>query len=60
MAKIALKGKMFHLPYPTTLVGAKDKGKPNYLAIGYCGIKRVNIESGPPPHGAVGYYSVTA
>ena len=37
MAKIALKGKMFHLPYPTTLVGAKVNDKPTYLAIGYCG-----------------------
>lgn len=38
MGKIALKEKLYHLPYPTTLVGALVNGKPNYLAIGFCGV----------------------
>lgn len=38
MEKLKLGAKTFLYPMPTTLVGANVNGKPNYLAIAYCGI----------------------
>jgi flavin reductase (DIM6/NTAB) family NADH-FMN oxidoreductase RutF len=38
MEKIPIGAKTFLYPNPTTLVGANVRGKPNFLAIGYCGI----------------------
>lgn len=42
MEKIAIGAKTFLYPMPTTLVGAKVGGKPNYLAVAYCGIVQHN------------------
>jgi flavin reductase (DIM6/NTAB) family NADH-FMN oxidoreductase RutF len=38
MEKIAIGAKTFLYPMPTTLVGANVRGKPNFLAVAYCGI----------------------
>ena len=44
MDKIKIEPRTFLYPMPTTLVGANVKGKPNYLAIAYCGI----VSHSPP------------
>ncbi len=38
MDKVEIGVKPFLYPMPVTLVGANVEGKPNYLAVGYCGI----------------------
>ena len=38
MAKKTIGSKTFLYPMPTVIVGAKVKGKPNFLVIAYCGI----------------------
>ena len=38
MGKIKIGASPFLYPMPTTLVGAKVAGKPNYLVVAYCGI----------------------
>jgi flavin reductase (DIM6/NTAB) family NADH-FMN oxidoreductase RutF len=38
MKKEKLGAKTFLYPMPTVLVGARVKGKPNYLTVAYCGI----------------------
>jgi flavin reductase (DIM6/NTAB) family NADH-FMN oxidoreductase RutF len=42
MEKVKINPKTFLYPMPTTLVGAKVSGKPNYLAIANCGILNRN------------------
>lgn len=44
MKKIKTGAKTFLYPMPTTLVGANVNGKPNYLAVAYCGI----VQTSPP------------
>ncbi|GBF34918.1 flavoredoxin [Desulfocucumis palustris] len=38
MKKIKMGAKTFLYPMPVTLVGVNINGKPNYLAVAYCGI----------------------
>lgn len=42
--KVKIGPKYYLYPMPTTIVGANVKGKPNYLAIAWCGI----VEGTPP------------
>ena len=44
MKKIQIGAKAALYPVPTTLVGANVNGKPNYLAVAWCGI----LSDGPP------------
>ena len=42
MAKIEIGADVFLYPMPVTLVGATVDGKPNYLAVAFCGIMNPN------------------
>jgi hypothetical protein len=42
MEKLEIGVKTYLYPMPTTLVGAKVRGKPNYLTVAYCGIVNYN------------------
>jgi flavin reductase (DIM6/NTAB) family NADH-FMN oxidoreductase RutF len=44
MEKISIKPATYLFPMPTTIVGATVNGKPNYLAIAYCG----TVQAEPP------------